>query len=147
MTRLGKGLIITAVILVLGAGVVIAGGIYWVASHKDAWLAKGKATINEGKEFGKGTDQEGCVAEGAKRHRDDPSISNGIAVQLFMQGCLRSSRATPGFCDNVPRQTEFVKSAQWRLEQCSKYNLQDNQCAQVFTVVQQYCERPQQDAP
>ncbi len=49
-------LIVLAVVVVLAIG-AIAAGIYYVSSHKDAWLAKGKAVMTEGKDFGRSTDQ------------------------------------------------------------------------------------------
>ena len=58
-----------------------------------------------------------------------------------MRACLDNSRPTPGFCDDVPGPTEFIKSAQWRIEQCRRVDLsKDNNCQNLFTPVQQYCQ-------
>ena len=64
-----------------------------------------------------------------------------IKTNLCLRACLEKSRPTPGFCDAVPRRTEFIKSAQWQLQQCGHYNLKtENQCGQLFQQVQQFCE-------
>jgi hypothetical protein len=62
-----------------------------------------------------------------------------------MRMCLESSKPTPGFCDDVPKQTEFMKSAEWKLKQCREAGLQhDSNCQNLFTPVQQFCETPYQ---
>jgi hypothetical protein len=62
---------------------------------------------------------------------------------IFLRTCLDASRPTPGFCDDVPRQFEFMKSAQWQLQQCRHYGLPpEKQCGQLFQQVQQFCEQP-----
>jgi hypothetical protein len=64
-----------------------------------------------------------------------------IKNMLFMRACLDASRPTPGFCDEVPRRLEFVRSAEWELQQCKRYGLSpEKQCQQLFQQVQQFCE-------
>jgi len=59
---------------------------------------------------------------------------------LFLRACLDSSRPTPGFCDDVPKQLEFIKAAQWQMQQCKQYGLSaEKQCGQLFTQVQTFC--------
>src|SRR5215471_11865774 len=95
-------LIILGVVVVLAIGGIIIGVIY-VASNKDAWLAKGKEVMTEGRDFGGKTDNQGCVDESITRYKKEPGISTTISTSLFMRACLESSRSTPGFCDEVPR--------------------------------------------
>ena len=41
----------------------------------------------------------------------------------------------------MPRRFEFVKSAEWQLQQCKRYGLSpEKQCGQLFQQVQQFCE-------
>jgi hypothetical protein len=135
-------LTVLAIVVVLAIG-AIAAGIYYVSTHKDAWLAKGKAVITEGKDFGRSTDNQGCVDEGVSRYKQEPGLTSVLSSTLFMRACLDASRPTPGFCDAVPRQTDFIKSARWRVEQCQRINLSsDRNCQQLFTPVQQFCEHP-----
>ena len=133
-------LIVVVVIIVLVVGVVIA-GVYWISRNKDAWIARGKEVMTEGRDFGRKTDNQGCVDESISRYKKEPGLTATISNGLFMRGCLESSRPTRGFCDDVPRQTEFIKSAQWRLSQCTRVDLEKgNNCQHLFTPVQQFCE-------
>ena len=131
-------IVIVVVLLVVGA---IAVGVFVVVRNKDAWLARGKAIAVEGKDFGAGTDNQGCVDEGLSRYKKAPGWTSVFTNTIFMQTCLDASKPTPGFCDEVPRATEFIKSAQWRLQQCRLAGLQrDSNCQNLFTPVQQFCE-------
>jgi hypothetical protein len=133
-------LIVLAVVVVLVIG-AIAAGIYYVSSHKDAWLAKGRAVMTEGKDFGRSTDNQGCVDESVSRYKKEPGLTSVLSSSFFMRACLDASRPTPGFCDQVPKQTDFIKSARWRVEECQRINLSsDSNCQQLFTPVQQFCE-------
>ena len=133
-------LIVVVVIILLVVGVVIA-GVYWISRNKDAWIAKGKEVMTEGRDAGRKTDNQGCVDESISRYKKGPGFASTLSNSIFMRGCLESSRPTRGFCDDVPRQTEFIKSAQWRLSQCTRVDLKkDNNCQHLFTPVQQFCE-------
>jgi len=133
-------LIVLLIIIVLVVGAVVA-GVYWVSRNKDAWLAKAKEVATEGRDFGRNADNQGCVDESISRYKKDPGIFSAIGSSVFMRACLDNSRPTPGFCDDVPGPTEFIKSAQWRIEQCRRVDLsKDNNCQNLFTPVQQYCQ-------
>jgi len=134
-------LIVLVVIIVLVVGVVVA-GVYYVSRNKDAWIAKGKAVVTEGRDFGRNSDNQGCVDESISRYKKEPGFGSAISNSLFMQACLDRSRPTPSFCSDVPKPTEFIKSAQWRVDQCSRVDLsKDSYCQQLFQPVQQFCER------
>jgi len=133
-------LIVLVVIIVLVVGVVAA-GVYWFYRNKDALIAKGKAVATEGREFGRGIDNQGCVDESISRYKKEPGFTAVISNAIFMRSCLEASRPTPGFCADVPRQTEFIKTAQWRIDQCRRVDLaSDNNCQNLFTPIQQFCE-------
>lgn len=133
-------LIVLLVIIVLVVGVVALAG-FWFYKNKDALVAKTKAIATEGRDFGRNSDNQGCVDESISRYKADPGFTTTISTTIFMRICLDESRPTPGFCDDVPRQTEFIKTAQWRIEQCRRVNLsRDNNCQNLFTPIQQFCE-------
>ena len=133
-------IIVLAIIVVLVAG-VIAAGVYWFYRNKDAFIARGKAIATEGRDFGLDTDNQGCIDESIRRYKREPGFRAGISNSIFMRTCLDASRPTPGFCDDVPKQTEFIKTAQWRIEQCRHVDLvSDNNCHNLFTPMQQFCE-------
>jgi len=133
-------LIVLVVIVVLVVGVIVA-GVYWLSRNKDALIAKGKAVVTEGRDFGRNSDNQGCVDESISRYKQEPGFTSTISTTIFMRACLDSSRPTPGFCDDVPKQTEFIKSAQWRISQCRRVDLaSDNNCQNLFQPVQQFCD-------
>src|SRR5260370_20430370 len=131
--------VVVIVVLVLGC---IGAGVYYVSRNKDAWLAKVKAVASEGRDFGSSSDNQGCVDESISRYKKEPGFGSTISNSIFMQSCLDASRPTPNFCADVPKVTEFMKSAEWRVDQCRKTDLSsDNYCQQLFQPVQQFCER------
>jgi len=137
-----KALLIVAVVIVLLVLGCIGAGVYWWTRNKDALIARGKAVVTEGRDFGRNSDNQGCVDESISRYKKDPGFGSAISNSLFMRSCLDSSRPTPNFCSDVPKATEFVKSAQWRVEQCRRIDLSsDSYCQQLFQPVQEICER------
>ena len=137
-----KVLLIVAVVIVVLVLGVIGAGVYYVSRNKDAWIAKGKAVASEGRDFGRNSDNQGCVDESISRYKKEPGFGSALSNSIFMQSCLDSSRPTPNFCTDVPKATEFMKSAQWRVDQCRKIDLSsDSYCQQLFQPVQQFCER------
>ena len=137
-----KALIIVVVVGLLLVVGVIGAGIFWFSRNKDALLAKGKAIIEEGQEAGRHTDNQGCVDQAITRYKTETGFTNGISTSVFMQSCLQSSKPTPGFCDTVPKETEFIKSGQWQLAQCQNVGLgSDQYCRQLFQTVERFCDR------
>jgi hypothetical protein len=134
-------LIVLLVGILLVVGVIAAGG-FWLYRNKDALVAKTKAIAEEGRNFGENSDNQGCVNETISRYKADPGFMSAMSNAIFVRICLDSSRATPGFCDAVPKQTEFRRTAQWRKEQCRRVGLErDSYCPSLFTPVQQFCEK------
>src|SRR5882762_5496479 len=137
-----KALLAVAIIIVLLVAGVIVGGVVWWSRNKDKLLARGKEVMTEGRDFGRNTDNQGCVDESMSRYKKEPGFSNAISTSLFTRACLDASRATPGFCSDVPKPTEFIKSGQWRVEQCRRADLpKDSYCQQLFQPVQEFCAR------
>lgn len=133
-------LIIGGLVVVLILVTVVA-GVYMVKRYGPEMVEAGKQTIAEAEEYGRGTDNEGCLNEAVARHNRSDGFADQIKTNLFLRFCLESSRPTPGFCDTVPRQTEFIKGAQWQLQQCGRYGLKaEKQCGQLFQPIQQFCE-------
>lgn len=133
-------LAVAIVIVVLVAGVIVAGVVWW-SQNKDALIGRAKEVITEGRDAGRDTDNQGCVDVSITRYKKEPGLSSVISNSIFMRACLESSRPTPGFCDDVPKQLEFAKTARWRVDQCRKFDLsQDSQCQNLFTPMQQFCD-------
>ena len=133
-------LIILLVGILLVVGVIAAAG-FWFYRNKDALVAKTKAIAEEGRSFGENSDNQGCVNETISRYKADPGFTSAMSNIIFMRICLDKSRDTPGFCDDVPKQREFMKTAQWRKDQCLRAGLErDTHCQNLFTPIQQFCE-------
>lgn len=133
-------LIILLVGILLVVGVIAAAG-FWFYRNKDALVAKTKAIAEEGRTFGENTDNQGCVDETISRYKAEPGFTSAISNSIFLRICLDKSRATPGFCEDVPTQREFMRTAQWRKEQCQRAGLEgDTHCQNLFTPIQQFCE-------
>jgi len=133
-------LAVALIIVVLVVGVIVTGVVWW-SRNKDKLVARAKEVMTEGREFGRSTDNQGCVDESVSRYKKDPGIGSVISDSIFTRACLEASRPTPGFCADVPKQTEFVKTAQWRIEQCRKVDLsKDSNCQNLFTPIQQFCD-------
>jgi len=135
-----KALIVTLCVVftvVIGALVV---GIVYVASNKDAWKARGREVVADGKNFGVNSDNQGCLDESIARYKSTERHLNAISTNLFMQSCLESSRPTPGFCDKVPV-GDMMKLVEWRQTQCRHYDLGDDLSCNhyLFMAVPMFC--------
>ena len=137
-----KALLAVAIIVVLLVVGVVIGGVVWWSRNKDKLVGRAKEVMTEGREFGRSTDNQGCVDETMVRYKKEPGFASGISASIFSRACLDASRPTPGFCNDVPKPTEFIKSGQWRVEQCRRVDLSsDSYCQQLFQPVQEFCER------
>jgi hypothetical protein len=135
-------LIILLVGILLVVAVIAAAG-FWFYRNKDALKGKLDSITTEARDFGKNTDNQGCVNETISRYKAEPGITSAMSNAIFVRICLDNSRETPGFCESVPKQREFMKTAQWRKEQCQSVGLAgDSYCESLFTPVQQFCEKP-----
>jgi len=137
-----KALLIVAIIIVLLVVGVVVGGVVWWSRNKDQLMGRAKAVMTEGREYGRTTDNQGCVDETVSRYKKEPGFTAVISNSIFTRACLETSRPTPGFCSDVPKATEIMKSAEWRKSQCSRADLSsDSYCPQLFQPVQEFCER------
>jgi len=143
-----KALLIVAIFVVVLIVGVVGAGVFWWMRNKDALMARAKEVVTEAKDFGRNTDNQGCVDESISRYKKEPGFSSAISNSIFMRTCLDASKPTPGFCNDVPKKTEFMKAAEWRRDQCRRIDLsKDDYCQQLFQPVQEYCESGVKRAP
>jgi hypothetical protein len=136
-----KVLLIAGVLLVLLIVGTVVAGYFVVRRYGPGLVEAGKQTYSEGVEYGRRTDNEGCLNEAVARQARADGFADLVKNNVFMRACLEASRPTPGFCDDVPRQTEFMKAIAWQQRQCQHYGLPpEKQCSQLFGQVQQFCE-------
>jgi hypothetical protein len=133
-------LVIVGLLLVLAVASVL-GLVYMAKKYGPGLMEAANHSMDEGREYGRRTDNKGCVDEAVARHKRVGGLGDMIGNGIFFRGCLDASRATPGFCDDVPTRLEFMKSARWQLDECKRYGLTpESQCGQLFQQVQQFCE-------
>lgn len=134
-----KALLIVAIIgAVLFVGVISAGVIWWTR-NKDGLRTRAKESVAMGRGFGRNTDNQGCVDESISRYKKDPGFFSALNNSGFIDGCLETSRLTPGFCDNIPL-GDMMKMSAWREAQCRRYDLpNDQKCGLLFTSVMMFC--------
>lgn len=127
-------------VLVLLAIIAVAAMAFWLHRNGDTLKEGSTAAAEEGRRFGEGTDQEGCLAEGSRRAQPGqmPSLTKQMQLGVFVRACLESSRETPGFCEGVPAPTAIGRSATWKQERCGN----DVGCLAVIPVAQMYCADP-----
>ena len=136
-----KVLLVVGVLLVL----LVVGGavaVFLLArTYGPGLVEAGKQTYSEGVEYGRRTDNEGCLNEAAARHARAEGFTDMVRNGIFMQVCLENSRPTPGFCDGVPGPLEVMKGVTWQHQQCKRFGLTpEQQCGQLFQGVQRFCE-------
>jgi hypothetical protein len=137
-----KVLLVVGVLLVVLIVGAVAAGYFVVSRYGPGLLEAGQQTYNEGVEYGRRTDNEGCLHEAAARQARAAGFADMVRNGIFMESCLGASRPTPGFCDGVPRPIEFLKAAAWQQQQCKRFGLKpEQQCGQLFQGVQRFCEK------
>ena len=137
--KIGVGCLVAVVIAVaLAAG----GGFYWWKNYGQGMVEGMSKTVEEGQEYGRDADEWKCVNESVTRYKSAPGIGGAIKGRIFLKSCLETSGGAAGFCDGVPRQTEFTRSAEWQGEKCEQAGIKDEYCRQLFEEVQNYCAEP-----
>lgn len=148
MPRWLKILLIVAIVVVVLVVGVVGTGVFWWMRNKDALMARAKEVVAEGRAYAKDHDNQACVNETLARYKREPGFGSAMSNNFFLRSCLENSQATPGFCDSVPKATEFMKSAEWQIAQCRQAGLgEDSYCRQLFQPVQQFCERGARKPP
>ncbi len=140
---LGKILVTAGLVLSLLAALAIGGGVYWWSENKDQILGQLMDERKEWGAFGRSTDHDGCFAESLQRHDTcRTSFPCHLKSNFFLFGCLTESMPTPGFCDDVPAKTEFMKTVTWRVSRCSEIGREGSSCHELFGTLQKFCGRP-----
>ncbi|MEP6913010.1 MAG: hypothetical protein ABI923_09660 [bacterium] len=109
--------------------------------HDEEYAKEFDKKTAEGVEFGKKTDQRGCIEEGLARAKkvNNPSTKQRAVNSVFVEKCLKSSQAKPGFCDHVP----YLQSTDWKESQCTNagWKISDNlPCWDVFEEQFDFCK-------
>ena len=133
--KIGTEIVIGIVIgVVMTIGLVVGGFYGFVVltdrKSKEVDQKREQAKV-DGREFGKTTDQNGCMEKGFLR--DEPEYFSSLN---FVEECLKSSKPIPDFCDGVP----LNASVQWDKEQCKKVGHNTDSCFRAFVAKGSFCK-------
>ena len=142
-----KKILIALGICVLSSGLFLSALLLIILPRKSEKELAREAEPHEieGRQFGKTTDQEGCMKEGLTRAKSIPlqNLSRNLSNLWFVRACLKSSRPTARFCSGIPRDSLFHASAEydWEVQQCEDIgmNTSETGCIVVFTARANYC--------
>lgn len=141
MSRAAKIIITLVLSFIVLAASTIGFGLYWWSYHSHELIEAGEKQIDQGQEFGKKGDEQGCLDEAITRYKASPGFTGSISTSLFLSSCLEESRPTPDFCDQVPGQSEILNSVRWQREQAKKAGIDDQYGRQLFSQVQVHCDQ------
>ena len=129
------GLLITAVVI----------GVIWWNRHGQEFVSGVQDAMKQGQMEGQGIAEETCLERSIESIRSDRGIDMSLMVEksLHLQGCLSTARVSPNFCMKVPRVSEFIASAKWKIEKCNDLKMNDNSCQSLFSIQQTYCDSPE----
>lgn len=121
--------------------VLAGGGCLYVLSRYGREIGEGaKRSETEGKDFGKNTDEAGCLKEALARNKKNSSITNIVSINVFLGKCLESSEPTPAFCENTPSRDDNEATKAWTARKCAEAGQSGLTCEAIFQVVRAHCE-------
>ena len=127
------GGIVSATVLICSFFAVTA------ALNKRNWEQRTNEYESKGAEFGKNSDQAGCIQEGLLRSKSaiESEIAEAGLNSSFTSACLRSSRPTVEFCNDIPA----VDLEEWKDAQCRKDGLERAQpgCLKMLEAKIDFC--------
>ena len=134
---IGIGIVIGVVITVILIIGLVVGGFYGFVvltdrKSKEVDQKREQAKV-DGREFGKTTDQNGCMQKGFLH--DEPEYFSSLR---FVEECLKSSKPIPDFCDGVPLNRSV--SGGWYDEQCQKVGHNTDSCFRAFVAKGSFCD-------
>ena len=142
-TEIGIGIVI-GVVMTVG---LVVGGFFGLVFLVDRGYEKGRQKTAQaefdGREFGKTTDQNGCMEKGFS-FEPPKNYFASMNITTFVHECLRSSRPIPSFCDGVPTYDDKPEvEDKWEAEQkrekkCPEYP-NNEPCFQTIYGKQSYC--------
>ncbi|HEX4945051.1 MAG TPA: hypothetical protein VFZ34_00115 [Blastocatellia bacterium] len=131
--------------------IAVAIGIYWFSTSGKQFFERvmqsAEQQIEAGKEAGKQTDEAGCLNAGVERVKQADSMATTLAAQFYLRGCLESAKPTPGFCDDVPPESEIMKSIQWQLKKSGELGVDNDNGRQILKTIQAHCGKGRRGNP
>jgi hypothetical protein len=132
---------------ILVAALIARGSFLFVHFRVDDNYRKSVAEKEiEGANFGKTTDEAGCLSEGLKRSENITLVSPMVdqaKLEHFVKGCLPVSRPTKDFCEQVPADYALPVIEHWKSRKCLEAGLGEasSGCDYVFEQQINFCSR------
>ena len=107
--------------------------------HCSSWSESFGQSKLEGAEFGKVTDQNGCMKESLLRSEEfgNFNLKEATKTRFFLQECLKTSSVVPGFCKDVPgKHSPFLKK--WQKKNC-RGEKNEVACRGIYDEKHGYC--------
>jgi len=136
--KLGRTIVYGGIVL----AIVLVGSFFVVkgALNKRYWEQRTNEYESKGAEFGKNSDQAGCIQEGLLRSKsiNASNVSDNALNDSFVDSCLRSSRPTVDFCKEVPKSG----LAMWVNAKCEKDGSDGSPsgCLTILTSKAKFCD-------
>ena len=139
-----KLLVILAAIAVGGSLLIGGGAWYWWTYHGTEFLESGKVAIMEGEASGRALDEGGCMAQAIERHKADwnRTMPSAIRNNLWLTGCLDTSRVQDKFCEDLPAEDDIMAAALWAASACANNGMSDSYCGKLVSNAVKYCSSP-----
>lgn len=128
-----------AMFLLCGLGV--GGFAWWLNANKDMLKNKGEAVMKDARDFATHSDSAGCVTETLARLKEKHGFTDEIGHRVFLGECLRNAPRSAGFCDGVPKQTDFMQAALWANLRCQPFEGPQEPCTRMMQEVEIFCEK------
>jgi len=140
MTTTSKVLLIVGGVIVVGIGALVYTGYRWWQTSGRTYMVAMKDAGNEGSTFARTADNAGCVDAGLARYpRDSSTVSGMLQGSAFLSTCLRASKPTPGFCDDVPPRGQRAEMDAWARKKCEVVDGKQTICRGMLGAVQAFC--------
>lgn len=140
-TKIIVGSLLLVFLLILLAVAALVGGFAYLYQKAGDPVIKAKVdkAKADGTQFGKSTDQNGCMEKGFTLV--PPTESFDVSNEYFVKACLHASRPTANFCDGVP----LMLDRKWFDDQCEKAGRDNQQCTVTFLAKRDFCRLDSKD--
>jgi hypothetical protein len=117
-------------------------GYRWVRRNRGQIQAQMRELTSQGTAYGSGKDVTACMDESVRFYEaHGKNFKARLTTQIWMESCVRASTVSAEFCAKAPRPTEFIKGAQWAVDECAKRGLGTDQgCRNFMLVAPRACE-------
>ncbi len=123
---------------------VICVGVFGFFIYRIADNANIGESETKGAEFGRTTDNFGCQtnAVSSVKSMSALDITGSIQASAFFSSCLKTSRKTANFCENVPSElSDKLNGDKWKDSECEKNGLKSPHlpCRMVMKEKAEFC--------